>query len=216
VLGPAGTLVVPAQSAGNSDPALWEHPPVPEEWWPVIRANMPPYDPATTPTRGMGRIADATRLWPGAVRSAHPQFSFAALGARAAELMARHDLDCRFGAHSPLAAVEAAGGRVLLLGVGFESCTCLHLAETRVPNAPTEESSCSAATGDGAAWVTYTDVVADEEDFVELGAAFVASGAVTAGTVGRAAAQLFGVREAVAFGAAWMPEHRGPQWRASS
>lgn len=216
VLGPEGTLAVPAQSSGNSDPALWSQPPVPEQWWRVIRANMPPYDPATTPTRGMGRIADAVRHWPGAVRSAHPQYSFAAVGARAAELMSRHDLDCRFGATSPLAAIEAAGGRVLLMGVGFDSCTCLHLAETRVPGAPTEEASCSVADGDGAAWITYTDVVADESDFAEMGMAFVATGAVTAGPVGAAEARLFGVADAVTFAAAWIPAHRGQEWRTGA
>src|ERR1700761_2690949 len=49
-LGPDGTLVVPAQSGDLSDPALWSRPPVPEAWWDTIRAAMPGYDPATTPT----------------------------------------------------------------------------------------------------------------------------------------------------------------------
>jgi len=84
--------------------------------------------------------------------------------------MATHELDCRFGERSPLAAIEAAGARVLLLGAGFESCTCLHLAETRIPGAPTEQQSCSVSTPDGPAWVTYTDIVAEEDDFAELGA----------------------------------------------
>jgi len=211
-IGPEGTLVVPTQSFGNSDPALWAHPPVPEAWWPVIRANMPPYDPAITPTRGLGRIPETVRTWPGAVRSPHPQASFAAVGARAAELMAVHDLDCRFGERSPLAAIEAAGGRVLLLGAGFESCTCLHLAETRVPGAPIEQQSCAVAGADGARWVTYTDTVATEGDFVDLGAAYVATGAVPPGRVGSATALLFGVAEIVAFATRWLPDHRGGPW----
>ncbi len=207
-LGPDGTLVVPAQSFGNSDPSGWSRPPVPESWWPVIRANTPPYDPEITPTRGLGRVPETVRTWPGAVRSAHPHASFAAVGARAAELLATHDLDCRFGARSPMPAIEAAGARVLLLGAGFDSCTCLHLAETRIPGAPTEELSCSIRTG----WVTYADTVADEDDFAELGADFAATGAAHTGRVGNAEARLFGVAEIVAFAVDWLPRHRGGAW----
>jgi aminoglycoside 3-N-acetyltransferase len=215
-LGPDGTLVVPAQSFGNSDPAGWSRPPVPESWWPVIRANTPPYDPAITPTRGLGRIPETVRRWPGAIRSAHPHASFAAIGPRAAELMATHELGCRFGERSPLAAIEAAGARVLLLGAGFESCTCLHLAETRIPGAPTEQQSCSVSTPDGPAWVTYTDIVAEEDDFAALGADFAATGAVHTGRVGDAQARLFGVAEVVTFALGWLPAHRGGVWSADS
>ncbi|GHA15083.1 hypothetical protein GCM10010389_62130 [Streptomyces echinoruber] len=71
-LGPGGTLVVPTQTGDLSDPALWNNPPVPEEWWPAIRAAMPAYDPRITPSHGVGVIPETVRTWPGALRSAHP------------------------------------------------------------------------------------------------------------------------------------------------
>nr|WP_291418824.1 AAC(3) family N-acetyltransferase [Actinophytocola sp.] len=148
VLGPAGTLVVPAQTMGNSDPRHWSRPPVPEDWWPIIRETMPAFDPRITPSVGLGAVAEMVRRWPGAVRSGHPQASFAAVGARAAELMAEHRLDSHLGEGSPLAALERAGARVLLLGVGFDVCTAFHLAEYRVPM-PTTELGAAVLTADG-------------------------------------------------------------------
>jgi aminoglycoside 3-N-acetyltransferase len=73
VVTPEGTLVMPAFTGDNSDPADWSHPPVPEAWWPVIRAQTPAFDPAITPTHMMGRIAEAFRTWPRTIRSEHPQ-----------------------------------------------------------------------------------------------------------------------------------------------
>ena len=60
----------------------------------------------------------------------------------------------------------------------------------------------------GRRWVEWEDVVADEEDFDALGAAFDATGAVAIGPVGRAEARLMRQRELVAFGVGWMVEHR--------
>ena len=153
-LGDDGTLVVPTHTGDNSDPAGWECPPVPEDWWPTIRASMPPYDPHTSRTRGMGVICETVRSWPGAVRSSHPETSFAAVGHRAASIMADHSHGCRLGEHSPLGRLEEANARVLLLGVGFDTCTAFHLAEYRIPNPPmvdkafsSERTTESASTG---------------------------------------------------------------------
>ncbi len=120
-LGPEGTLVVPTHTNGNSEPSQWRHPPVPEDWWPVIRAKMPAYDPALTPARGLGVVAELARTWPGARRSAHPQDSFAAVGPAAEQVTAGHALDSGFGERSPLARVHELDGDVLLLGVGHGS-----------------------------------------------------------------------------------------------
>ncbi|MGQ4419601.1 aminoglycoside N(3)-acetyltransferase, partial [Streptomyces sp. SAS_269] len=126
-LGPSGTLVVPTQSGDQSDPAVWGNPPVPQEWWDRIRATMPPYDPATTPSRGVGVIPETVRTWPGARRSAHPQTSFAALGPRAAGIVDGHARDCRLGEHSPLARLERLGARVYPV-VGTDPAATTRLA----------------------------------------------------------------------------------------
>ncbi|MGW6025026.1 aminoglycoside N(3)-acetyltransferase [Streptomyces sp. NPDC055099] len=206
-LGRTGTLVVPTQSSDNSDPAEWENPPVPESWWPEIRASIPAYDPRTAPTRGVGVIPETVRTWPGALRSAHPQTSFAAVGPRAQALMEGHALDCRLGERSPLARLEASGARVLLLGAGFDSCTSFHLAEYRLP-APRVENSFAAMTPRGRRWMTVSETSISEERFDELGADFERDRPVVRGKVGAATARLFPVADAVAYAERWLGTHR--------
>jgi len=208
VLGPSGTLVVPTQTMGNSDPSLWSRPPVPREWWPAIRETMPGYDPRFTPSVGLGVVAELVRTWPGSVRSNHPQASFAAVGPAAPALMAVHRLDSHLGEDSPLAALESAGARVLLLGVGFDSCTAFHLAEYRTPSPTTEHGTAILAADGTRQWVTYVDVATNSDDFAELGKSFEATGQVTTGTVGTATCHLFEVASAVAHAVDWLPAHR--------
>ncbi|MER6787996.1 AAC(3) family N-acetyltransferase [Streptomyces sp. NPDC000658] len=202
-LGPHGTLVVPTQTGDLSDPAVWRRPPVPEQWWETIRATMPAYDPLLTPARGVGVIPETVRTWPGARRSAHPQTSFAALGARAAEIVAGHAPDCRLGEDSPLARLEERGARVLLLGAGYDACTAFHLAEYRIP-APLVRVGRPGPDG----WEEVTEVSVDSDRFDELGHDFERDRAVVRGRVGAADARLFPVAEAVAYAERWLPLHR--------
>jgi aminoglycoside 3-N-acetyltransferase len=214
LLDAAGTLVVPTHTSDNSDPAEWAHPPVPEAWWEGIRRHTPGFDRARTPAGSyMGRLAELVRTWPGALRSDHPQVSFAAVGPRAAEITAGHRLDDGLGEQSPLGAVYRADGQVLLLGCGHGSNTSLHLAETRIPGAPRHRPGASVLAPDGTSrWTTWSEVDVDESDFEELGAAFEKTGAVTVGQVGAATARLMRQRDLVDFATSWIPAHRGGDW----
>jgi aminoglycoside 3-N-acetyltransferase len=130
-VGPSGTLVMPTQSWQLCDPAFLGEDHIPESWWPIIREQMPAYDPARTPTRTMGAVAELFRTYPGTARSTHPHRSISANGPDAVAITARHDLDCPAGERSPLAQLYDLNARVLLLGVGPRSMTALHLAEYR-------------------------------------------------------------------------------------
>jgi aminoglycoside 3-N-acetyltransferase len=206
VLGPDGTLVVPTHTPENTDPATWVNPPVPPDWWPVIRDGAPGFDVDRTPaSRWMGRLAELVRTWPGARRSDHPQVSFAAVGRRAAEITAGHRLDDALGERSPLGAVYRLDGRVLLLGVGHDSNTSMHLAEWRQPAPPRHRTGSAVRRPDGTAqWLEWTDVAEDESDFERLGADVEATGAVMIGRVAGATARLMGQRQLVDFAVSWI------------
>lgn len=210
VIGASGTLVVPAQTPNNRDPSTWDDPAIPQELWSTIRDNLPAFDPALTPSEGMGRIAEQVRTWPGARRSDHPQTSFAGTGLRARELLAQHPLESPLGEDSPLARLEAVEAKVLLLGVGMEKATCFHLAEYRIPGAPPRINYCAVQGPSGRQWIEYAGIRLDDRDFSRLGKSFEHErpDVVACGPVGDAGCRLFPIQPAIAFAEVWMRAHR--------
>lgn len=211
VLGRDATLVVPASTADNSDTSrryLARTEGMTPDEVACYRDAMPPFTPER-PSVGMGRIAECVRTAPGAVRSQHPQTSFAALGPQAPKLMTGHRRDCHLGEASPLGRLYEAGAWVLLMGVGYEACTCLHLAEYRyLPIPPRQVYRCVVAEEGQRRWWSYEDVVLDDRDFAALGAAFDQTGDVVRGYVGQAECRLAPLTAAVDFATEWLRQHR--------
>lgn len=88
-----------------------------------------PLDPATTPVAAdLGVTADIFRRQPGVRRSAHP-FAFAALGPRAEAITADPLPLPPHRRESPVGRVHELDGQILLLGVGHDANTMIHLAE---------------------------------------------------------------------------------------
>lgn len=210
-LGDDGTLVMPTHSPFG-EPSRWQHPPVPEPWWQVIRDETPAFDPALTPTRQMGAIVECFRHVPGVLRSHHPASSFAAVGPHAATITAGHELAFGLGEGSPLARLYELDARVLLLGVGHGNNTSLHLAEHRVhpPVCETYEEGAPLLVDGARRWVTYPELAIDESDFEELGAAFAATGGERVGPVGAGQGRLVRQRDVVDFAVKWLVTHRAP------
>ena len=110
-LGPDGTLVMPSWTGDDAAP----------------------FDPATTPAApDLGVTADLFWRQPGVVRSDHA-FACAAIGPKAEAIVKTalplppHTPD------SPVGRVRDHDGQVLLLGVGHDADTSLHVAELLTP-----------------------------------------------------------------------------------
>ncbi|MFI6644150.1 aminoglycoside N(3)-acetyltransferase [Streptomyces sp. NPDC050504] len=214
-VGPTGTLVVPSFTTDNSDSSPEFRKRVAgldEAGVQRVRETMPPFDAGSTPAPLMGVLSETVRLSREALRSDHPQTSFAALGPYAEKIASAHRPDCHLGEDSPLARLYELDAQVLLLGTGYDRCTAFHLAEYRVPSAPYRNYSCVITEGGARTWWTYWDVVLDDSDFAALGADFEREvpGAVRAGQVGEAHCRLLGLPDAVDFAVRWMPTHRTP------
>lgn len=212
VLGSDGTLAMPTFSSQLTDPAGWVAPPVPESWWPIIRAHEPPFDPAATPTREMGAIPELFRTLPGVRRSDHPHVSFAARGAQAALITSDHALGDSLGEASPLARLYQLDAQVLLLGVSYANNSSIHLAEyrTRFPTRRRVQKGGPIRRNGARVWAVYDDIVFDTEDFSTLGEAFSVTGAARAGKVAHADARLMRQRDLVDFAVRWMERNRAP------
>jgi aminoglycoside N3'-acetyltransferase len=106
-IGPEGTLVMPSWTGDDETP----------------------FDPATTPASvDLGVVADTFWRMPGVVRSEH-LFAFAAKGPQAHRITAGPLPLPPHSPQSPVCRVYELDGQVLLLGVGQDANTTLHLAE---------------------------------------------------------------------------------------
>ena len=106
IVGQAGTLVMPSMTDDDDHP----------------------FDVLHTPCLGMGVVADTFWRQPGVLRSDSPH-AFAAQGPAAVEITAPHPIEIPHGLNSPVGHVYQADGQVLLLGVGHDANTTIHLAE---------------------------------------------------------------------------------------
>ena len=199
VLGPEGTLVMPAESPGVSDPSGWNDERVKPDWHETIREHLPVFDPLTTPTT-MGAIPEAFRTHPGTLRSNHPMVSVCAYGPLADEITKEHSMEFCEGAGTPFEKLYDLDARTLLLGVGFNRCTSLHYAESLVPNRRTTVHRFPVMEKGDRVWVEAPNMANDDGvHFPVVGELFADTSTVRTGRVGDANSVFFATRQLVDF-----------------
>ncbi|MDJ1135191.1 aminoglycoside 3-N-acetyltransferase [Streptomyces iconiensis] len=217
-VGERGTLLV---YSGWNDAPPYDFVEWPRAWQDAVRTEHPPYEPGLSEgTHDNGRLPEALRLTPGAVRTAHPD-SFVALGARAAELTADVSWDDPYGVNGPLGRLVATGGRVLLLGAPLDALTVLHHAES-LAQAPGKrylgyEVPVLDERGERV-WRHYWDIDTEDEafdyrragvpegewPFAVIAREALAAGIGVSGRVGAGESQLFDAAALVRFGVNWI------------
>ena len=210
VVGHEGTLMMPTQSWKNLDPKDGVHGDIEEEYWDIIRENWPAYDKRITPTNTMGAVSEMFRSWPGTVRSDHPARSVAAWGKYAEYLVEDHDLSNVFGEGSPVGKLYELNGEVLLIGVGYDKNTSLHLADARA-DYPGKHNCIehSAMIEDGRrVWKEYATLFVDGEDFEQIGEAFEQNNTVNKTMIGNAELRLMSQKRLVDFAVDWIEKYR--------
>lgn len=213
---PGGTVVAYTDWDARYDVLLDDDGRVPERW----RPHVPPFDPAASrANRDNGTLAEFLRTWPGAVRSASPGASVAAVGGRAGWITADHPIDYGYGVGSPLAKLVEAGGKVLMIGTPLDTMTLLHHAEhlARVPGKRVIRYEVPFAEPDGqVSWrmveeFDTSEAVVDglaDDYFATVVTEFLDSGEGTRGTVGAAPSVLVDAAAITAFAVGWLEARR--------
>ncbi|MFD6281323.1 aminoglycoside 3-N-acetyltransferase [Streptomyces sp. NPDC060209] len=221
-VGERGTLMV---TCGWNDALPYGFSGWPQPWQDAVRAEPFAYDPVLSEAdHDNGRLPEALRRWPGAVRSRHPDVSFAALGAAATELTADHPWDDPHGPGSPLARLVALGGRVLMLGAPLETLTLLHHAEA-LADAPGKrfvDYEQPVLDGGRRVWRRFRDIDSSrgafdyssvtpvgQDPFETIVRDMLAAGIGCRGRVGAADSHLFEAGEVLDFGLTWIGEGLG-------
>lgn len=110
----AGTLVMPTMS------------------WRIVTPVSPVFDELATPSH-VGVVPELFRQRYATHRSLHPTHSVAAVGKHAERLLSGHHLDdTPCSPNSPYGRARSEDAHVLLIGVGLERCTAIHLGEEEI------------------------------------------------------------------------------------
>ncbi len=182
VLGPDGTLSVPIFNRYFAEG--------PNQVW----------DRHQTPSL-MGRITETVRTWPGAYRSAHAVHPVAAVGALAQDIADRdHETD--FDEHSTFQRLFDHDAWILLIGVTYQNCTHIHVAEERleVPYRYWTEYQGTVVDGEHRTFKTYRFLKRHpgvSNTFLPLGEILEAKNKVRIQKIGESTVRLFKVRDIV-------------------
>src|SRR5215470_16101366 len=105
---------------------------MPTMTWRTVTPEQPYWDELETPSH-TGVLTEIFRTRYASGRSIHPTHSVAGLGPAAPLLLSRHHVDnTPVSGNSPYGLMRDYDAHVLMIGVGLETCTAIHLPEETI------------------------------------------------------------------------------------
>lgn len=207
VLSHEGTLIMAAQFSTNSEPAHWENPPVDIEAFETLRATHPPYQGRQSYLRWMGALAQTLQLNDHTVFSDHPNLAVMAIGKQSKWLTLDHPLTPAFGLGSPLEKALQLKSKALLIGVGYDVLTGLHVAEAISQKRPYRLDSATILVSGKPKRIKILDYDYDSEVFTKIGEAYEKTVTVPTILLGNATVKLLDMVSLSEFALTWFKEN---------
>lgn len=164
--------------------------------------------------RDHGVLHETLRIWPGALRSDHPDAGVVAIGRLAEWITRDHPFQYGYGNGSPLEKIVQAHGKVLMLGAPLDTITLLHYAEhiAVIPDKRIRRYRRLMPGANGPEWIWFEEFDTTEpvndilplNCFEQIATDYLASGCGREGRVGSAASYLFDGSDLVSFGVRWL------------
>lgn len=207
VLSHEGTLIMAAQYSTNSEPAHWDNPPVEIEVFETIRATHPPFKGKETYLNWMGSLAHTLQLKEQTVFSDHPNLAVMAIGKHAKWLTLDHPLTPAFGLGSPFEKALQLKSKALLIGVGYDVLTGLHVAEALSGKRPYRLDSATILTQGKPKRIKILDFDYDSDVFIKIGEAYEKTVTVPTTQLGNATVKLIDMASLSDFALTWFKEN---------
>ncbi|GGA57347.1 aminoglycoside 3-N-acetyltransferase [Pelagibacterium lentulum] len=211
-VGPQGTIAAYCDWNADYEELLEASGRVAAQW----RDHVPPYDPLTSrAVRDNGVFPEFLRTTAGAVRSANPGASVAAVGAKADWLTADHPFDYGYGHRSPFGKLASAGGKVLMLGAPLDTMSIIHHAEqlAQISGKRIKRAEVPYRTTSGIEWRMFEEFdtgnavcsALDGRDyFTEIVESYLDGGEGARGDIGKASSVLVSAEGIVNHAVAWL------------
>ncbi len=218
-VGPSGTLFM---TIGARDDWGWVND-RPESERAALLADAEPFDVRLTPADpDVGVLAEVFRTRLGTLVNDNPEGRMGACGRLARRLIDEAPWDHYYGPGSPVERFVHERGRVLRLGADPDTTTVIHYAEylAPVPNKRTAHRRRRVLGPHGPQirvvhslddCAGIVDRPGEEDYFVTILRAYLATGRAAVGRVGGAASELIDAADLVEFAVAWMAENLRPR-----
>ena len=97
---------------------------------------------------------------------------------------------------------------MLLLGVGYNNCTCLHLSETQLKNIKYKKTGSRMYINGENIWKEYQDIDYDDSDFEKLGLDYEKKHTVQKRKIGLSTCRLIDLKELCDYALEWFENNR--------